>query len=72
LRHLGETGRLFNADREAQFWEAVLEKETLVDGVTGRKELTVDGQPWDEYRRPFIEMGELLARSQSVGLETEK
>jgi hypothetical protein len=64
LRNQAEAGRLFNADREAQFWEAVLEKETLVDGVTGRKELTVDGQPWEEYRRPLTEMGNLLANAE--------
>jgi hypothetical protein len=55
-----ELASLFDAGREAQLWEAVLERETLVDGVTGRKALTVDGQPWDSYRRPLDEMKTLL------------
>ena len=60
LHRQTDLSRLFDAQREAQLWEAVLEKETLVDGVTGRKELAVDGQPWSEYRRPFQEMRTLL------------
>ncbi len=65
LHRQTDLDRLFDAQREAQLWEAVLEKETLVDGVTGRKELAVDGQPWSEYRRPFEEMRTLLGQVRS-------
>jgi hypothetical protein len=54
--------RFFDADREAQLWQAVLEKAPLVDGVTGRRELSVDGLPWSEYRLTLDAIATLLRR----------
>ena len=57
-----EAIRLFDADREAHLWQAVLEKGMLVDGVTGRRELSVDGLPWSDYRQTLDAIGTLLRR----------
>lgn len=58
--------KLFDADREAQLWEATLEKEPLVDGVTAENILTVDGLGWNVYRQPMAAMQELLRRRRST------
>jgi hypothetical protein len=58
---------LFSAEAEHALWERVLREAVLVDGVTGRRELTVDGLPWDEYIRPLREIAALLAAGQASG-----
>jgi len=66
LKQHDELSKLFDADREAQLWEATLEKEPLVDGVTAENILTVDGLAWDVYRQPMAAMQELLRRRRST------
>jgi hypothetical protein len=56
-----ELSRLFDGVREAQLWESVLLKVPLVDGVTGRPELSVDGLDWNEYQRPLDQIRTLLS-----------
>jgi hypothetical protein len=62
LRRAEEAIRLFDSDREAQLWQAVLQKSVLVDGVTGRRELSVDGLPWNDYRLTLDAIQALLHR----------
>ncbi|MFT3879887.1 MAG: DUF4392 domain-containing protein [Gemmatales bacterium] len=66
LKQCEELSKLFDSDREAQLWEATLEKEPLVDGVTAENILTVDGLTWNVYRQPMAAMQELLRRRRSV------
>jgi hypothetical protein len=51
---------LFNVEAERQLWEEVLRRAVLVDGVTGRRELTVDGLSWEEYARPLQQIADVL------------
>jgi len=62
LRQQHDLSKLFDAEREAQLWEATLEKEPLVDGVTAENILSVDGLAWNEYRQPMAGMQKLLDR----------
>jgi len=62
LRHREDAIHLFDAEREEQLWKTVLEKTPLVDGVTGRRELSVDGLRWDEYRLTLEAIHSLLQR----------
>lgn len=66
LKQRDELSKLFDADREAQLWEATLEKEPLVDGVTAENVLTVDGLAWNVYRQQMTAMQELLRRGRST------
>lgn len=65
LRERYDLARLFNSDREYQLWEATLEKEPLVDGVTAESQLSVDGIAWKAYRLPMEGMQQLLDRGRS-------
>jgi hypothetical protein len=51
---------LFSPVAERELWAAVLAEAVLVDGVTGKRELTVDGLSWEEYVRPLYAIGEVL------------
>jgi hypothetical protein len=51
---------LFSADRERELWEKVLKEAVLVDGVTGRRAITVDGLSWDDYIQPLREIAAIL------------
>lgn len=66
LKQQYELAGQFDADREAQLWEATLAKEPLVDGVTAACQLTVDGLEWKEYRQPMDAMQQLLNQQRSV------
>lgn len=66
LRQLFDLASLFDADREAQLWEATMAKEPLVDGITAACQLTVDGLEWKEYRQPMDAMQLLLSKERSV------
>lgn len=52
--------RLFDIERDRQVWQRVIEQTVLVDGVTGRRELTVDGLSWEDYARPLHRIVDLL------------
>jgi len=67
LRQDLELATQFDADREAQLWEATIAKEALVDGVTADCQLTVDGLEWKEYRQPMDAMRLLLQRERGLG-----
>lgn len=58
----GETPppHLFDPDRERQILEIMVRDGPLVDGVTGKQTVTVDGLSWDEYIAPFNAIREIL------------
>ncbi len=63
LRGMKFDEELFSPERERRLWEKVLEEAVLVDGVTGRRTLTVDGLAWDDYIQPLREIGDVLRAS---------
>ena len=51
---------LFDPERERELLRIMVEKGPLVDGVTGRPTVTVDGLPFDEYVKPLLRIKDLL------------
>jgi len=51
---------LFDVERERELLRIMVEKGPLVDGVTGRPTVTVDGLPFDEYVKPLLRIKDLL------------
>ena len=51
---------LFDVERERELLRIMVEKGPLVDGVTGKPTVSVDGLPFDEYVRPLRRIKELL------------
>lgn len=54
---------LFDPDRERRLLTTMVEDGPLVDGVTGKREATVDGLSWDRYGDPLIGIGDLVKGS---------
>jgi hypothetical protein len=61
--------QLFDADREAQLWEAVLVKEPLADGITAACQLTVDGLEWNAYRKVMDQLHLWLEQRHPHGVQ---
>lgn len=51
---------LFEAERERELLRVMVEKGPLVDGVTGRPTVAVDGLSFEDYVQPLRRLGELL------------
>lgn len=51
---------LFDGERERDLLRVMVEKGPLVDGVTRRPTVTVDGLSFEDYVRPLRRLGELL------------
>ena len=51
---------LFHPEKERELLRIMVEKGPLVDGVTGRPTVTVDGLPFDEYVKPLLRIKDLL------------
>jgi hypothetical protein len=51
---------LFDADKERALLELLVERGPLVDGVSGQRTATVDGQSFDDYARPLRRIAALL------------
>ncbi len=51
---------LFDVEAERDLLRIMVEKGPLVDGVTARPTVSVDGLPFVEYARPLRQLGELL------------
>jgi hypothetical protein len=51
---------LFAAERERELLRVMVEKGPLVDGVTARPTVSVDGLSFEDYARPLVGLGELL------------
>jgi D-glutamate cyclase len=51
---------LFDANKERQYLRIMVEQGPLVDGVTARPTVTVDGLSFEEYVKPLIGIRDLL------------
>jgi D-glutamate cyclase len=51
---------LFDEDRERELLRVMVEKGPLVDGVTGKPTVSVDGLPFEEYVKPLRRIKDLL------------
>lgn len=51
---------LFDLQRERETLQAMVRGGPLVDGVSGRTAVTVDGLAWDEYVRPLHQIREIV------------
>ena len=58
----GEKGdaALFDAARERELLELMVERGPLVDGVTGSPAATVDGLTWEQYVTPLLGIGKIV------------
>jgi D-glutamate cyclase len=53
-------GDLFDPQRERELLALMVERGPLVDGVTGRQSVSVDGLPFDRYAEPLRQMARLI------------
>lgn len=51
---------LFDPDVERRILQAMVERGPLVDGVTGRPTVSVDGLSFERYIEPLVRIGQLL------------
>ncbi|HVS40607.1 MAG TPA: DUF4392 domain-containing protein [Gemmataceae bacterium] len=51
---------LFDVERERELLRIMVEQGPLVDGVTGKPTVSVDGLPFDQYIRPLLQIREIL------------
>lgn len=51
-----------DADAERRRLERMVTARPLVDGVTGKREATVDGLSWNDYVQPLVEMERRIRR----------
>mgnify|MGYP005837398883 CR=1 FL=1 len=52
--------QLFDPQAEHDLLEIMVREGPLVDGVTGRPSVSVDGLPWETYIEPLVRMREVL------------
>jgi D-glutamate cyclase len=62
LRRQRLPASLFDVERERELLRVMVEQGPLVDGVTARQTVTVDGLTFDDYAEPLRRIGELLER----------
>jgi hypothetical protein len=60
LRGLHLPAELFDGERERDLLRVMVESGPLVDGVTAKAAVTVDGLSFDDYVRPLRRLGRLL------------
>ena len=53
---------LFDVEHERELLRIMVEKGPLVDGVTGKPTISVDGLPFDEYVKPLRRIKDLLGQ----------
>ena len=66
LRRQRLPASLFDVERERELLRIMVEQGPLVDGVTGRQTVTVDGLAFDDYIEPLRRIRELLKREQCL------
>ena len=52
---------LFDVAREREILQAMVEKGPLVDGVSGKRSITVDGLSFERYAEPLRRIGDIVA-----------
>lgn len=57
---------LFDVTHERELLRIMVEQGPLVDGVTGKQTVTVDGLAFDDYVEPLRRIGELLEKEQCL------
>jgi hypothetical protein len=71
LRRQRLPASLFDVERERERLRIMVEQGPLVDGVTGRQTVTVDGLAFDDYAEPLRRIGELLEKEQCLTYDTQ-
>lgn len=66
LRRQRLPASLFDVEAERELLRVMVEQGPLVDGVTARQTVTVDGLTFDEYAEPLRRIGELLERERCL------
>lgn len=61
LRGQAPAPDLFDPERERALLRVMVEQGPLVDGVTGKPTVSVDGLAFERYAVPLVELGRLLA-----------
>ncbi len=62
LRRQPLPASLFDIERERELLRVMVEQGPLVDGVTAKQAVTVDGLAFDDYAEPLRRIGELLEK----------
>jgi D-glutamate cyclase len=60
LRNAAFDASLFDSNRERAILQAMISEGPLVDGLTGRPTLSVDGIPFDRYAEPLCQLALIL------------
>lgn len=66
LRRQPLPAALFDIERERELLRVMVEQGPLVDGVTARQTVTVDGLEFDDYAEPLRRIGELLEKERCL------
>lgn len=66
LRRQPLPASLFDVECECELLRLMVERGPLVDGVSGRQTVSVDGLPFDDYIEPLRHMGKLLENAQCL------
>ncbi|HKB36903.1 MAG TPA: glutamate cyclase domain-containing protein, partial [Gemmataceae bacterium] len=61
LLGVDEDATLFSIEHERELLRMMVEKGPLVDGVTGRAEVSVDGLAFERYAEPLRRLPSILA-----------
>jgi hypothetical protein len=67
LRGAGRDADLFDPGHERELLQYMVERGPLVDGVSRRREATVDGLTWDRYAQTLRELGDILRHADTGG-----
>jgi D-glutamate cyclase len=59
LRGVAYDAALFDAERERELLQLMVERGPLVDGPSGKQQATVDGLSFDDYAKPLVRLGEI-------------
>jgi hypothetical protein len=59
LRGHGPTAELFDVEKEREVLRIMVEAGPLVDGVSGRPSVSVDGLPFDRYAEPLRRLAQI-------------
>jgi hypothetical protein len=60
VRGVAPPAEWFDLKAERDLLEHMVEKGPLVDGVTGRRSVSVDGLPFEEYAKPLQRIGAIV------------